>query len=558
MIEATGLTKRYGSTTAVDDLTFTVADGRVTGFLGPNGAGKSTTMRLIVGLDAPSSGRITVGGRPYRDRRFPLHEVGALLEAKAIHPSRSARNHLRWLAQSNGIRTSRVDEVLEQVGLAAVARKRAGTFSLGMSQRLGIAAALLGDPEVLLLDEPVNGLDPEGIQWVRQLLRSLASEGRTVFVSSHLMSEMALTADHLIVIGKGRLIADASVAEVIARASANHVKVVSPQANALRDRVAAAGANAEPAGDDTLIVTGLECREVGIIAAEAGITLYELSRQEASLEEAFMEMTRGSDEFHAGSNADWEHTVTTSEPIIDRPRRTGRIQPRRSPASSSQSYAPSGPSSGRCDRHFGRCSSRSRSSWVSARSSAPPGSPVPIGSTPASYATSTRPASASTASSWPNSRSASSEYSSSVRSTRPDRSVRPSAPHRNETSCSQPRSSCSWSSYSSSDSSPATAAFFIGQSILSGSTKLQHASIGDPGALRAVVGGAMYLSVLGALGIGLGTILRRTAGAIAALVGLLLILPILVNFLPSPWNTDISKYLPLSAGNNVFHTVKVA
>src|SRR5450631_4313025 len=206
MIEATAVSKRYGSTVAVDDLKFTVADGRVTGFLGPNGAGKSTTMRLIVGLDAPSSGRITVNGSSYRDRRFPLHEVGALLEAKAIHPSRSARNHLRWLAQSNGIRTSRVDEVLEQVGLTSVARKRTGTFSLGMSQRLGIAAALLGDPEVLLLDEPVNGLDPEGIQWVRHLLRSLALEGRTVFVSSHLMSEMALTADHLIVIGKGRLI----------------------------------------------------------------------------------------------------------------------------------------------------------------------------------------------------------------------------------------------------------------------------------------------------------------------------------------------------------------
>jgi ABC-2 type transport system ATP-binding protein len=182
MIEATALTKRYGSTVAVDDLSFTVADGRVTGFLGPNGAGKSTTMRLIVGLDAPSSGRVTVNGRSYHDRRFPLHEVGALLEAKAIHPSRSARSHLRWLAQSNGISPGRVDEVLEQVGISAVARKRAGTFSLGMSQRLGIAAALLGDPEVLLLDEPVNGLDPEGIQWVRGLLRSLASEGRTVFV----------------------------------------------------------------------------------------------------------------------------------------------------------------------------------------------------------------------------------------------------------------------------------------------------------------------------------------------------------------------------------------
>ena len=299
MIEATGVTKRYGSTVAVDDLSFTVRDGRVTGFLGPNGAGKSTTMRMIVGLDAPSAGRITVGGRPYHDRRFPLHEVGALLEAKAIHPGRSARNHLRWLADSNGIGRARVDEVLEQVGLGSVARKRSGTFSLGMSQRLGIAAALLGDPDVLLLDEPVNGLDPEGIQWVRRLLRSLASEGRTVFVSSHLMSEMALTADHLIVIGRGRLIADASIAEVIAHASANHVKVVSPQAAALHALLTAAGAVVDADGEDALLVTGLECRDVGIIASGAGITLYELTRQEASLEEAFMEMTRDSAEYLA-------------------------------------------------------------------------------------------------------------------------------------------------------------------------------------------------------------------------------------------------------------------
>jgi ABC-2 type transport system ATP-binding protein len=303
MIEATTVSKRYGSTLAVDNLSFTVGDGRVTGFLGPNGAGKSTTMRLIVGLDAPSSGHITVNGRPYHDRRFPLREVGALLEAKAIHPSRSARNHLRWLAQSNGISHRRVDEVLEQVGIAAVARKRAGTFSLGMNQRLGIAAALLGDPEVLLLDEPVNGLDPEGIQWVRRLLRSLATEGRTVFVSSHLMSEMALTADHLIVIGKGRLIADASVEEVIARASTNHVKVVSPQAAALGSLIVAAGADVEADGDDTLIATGLESRDIGIIAAGAGITLYELSRQEASLEEAFMEMTHDSAEYQADPHA---------------------------------------------------------------------------------------------------------------------------------------------------------------------------------------------------------------------------------------------------------------
>ena len=303
MIEARGLSKRYGSTLAVDDLSFKVPDGRVTGFLGPNGAGKSTTMRLIAGLDASSAGSITVNGRPYHDRRYPLREVGALLEAKAVHPSRTARNHLRWLAQSNGLPARRVEEVLEQVGLAGVAGKRAGTFSLGMSQRLGIAAALLGDPQVLLLDEPVNGLDPEGIQWVRQLLRSLAAQGRTIFVSSHLMSEMALTADHVIVIGKGRLIADASVEEVIAQASATHVKVVSPDAGRLAGVLRAAGADVESDDREALLVTGLDCRQVGTIAANERITLYELSKQEASLEEAFMEMTRDAREFLAGDDS---------------------------------------------------------------------------------------------------------------------------------------------------------------------------------------------------------------------------------------------------------------
>ncbi|MFN2608278.1 MAG: ABC transporter ATP-binding protein [Acidimicrobiales bacterium] len=306
MIEVVGVTKRYGTTVAVDDVTFTVRPGMVTGFLGPNGAGKSTTMRLIVGLDAPSAGRVSVLGRPFTDLRFPLHSVGALLEAKAIHPGRSARNHLRWLADSNGIGRRRVDEVLEQVGLASVARRRAGSFSLGMGQRLGIAAALLGDPEVLILDEPVNGLDPEGIQWVRKLLRSLAGDGRTIFVSSHLMSEMALTADHLVVIGRGRLIADASVAEVIASSSGNHVRVVSPQAAALRRMVEDRGGTvsvdtaADAMGRDgagSLMVTGLTCRDVGELAGGAGIVLHELSPQEASLEEVFMEMTRDSAEF---------------------------------------------------------------------------------------------------------------------------------------------------------------------------------------------------------------------------------------------------------------------
>jgi ABC-2 type transport system ATP-binding protein len=299
MIVAEGLSKRYGRTTAVDGLSFRVEAGQVTGFLGPNGAGKSTTMRMIVGLDAPSAGRVMVDGQPYAQLRFPLRHVGALLEAKAIHPGRSARNHLRWLAASNGIPDRRVDEVLEMVGLASVARKRAGTFSLGMGQRLGIAAALLGDPDVVILDEPVNGLDPEGILWVRNFLRFLASQGKTVFVSSHLMSEMSLTADHLIVIGRGRLLADASVKDVIAASSANHVRVVSPDATALQALVEQHGGTVAPDEPDGLMVTGLECREVGVLAAQNGLTLYELSPQSASLEEAFMEMTRDTAEFHA-------------------------------------------------------------------------------------------------------------------------------------------------------------------------------------------------------------------------------------------------------------------
>jgi len=298
MIEAVELTKRYSTALAVDHLSVTVKPGIVTGFLGPNGAGKSTTMRLVLGLDTPTSGDVRVNGRHYRDLHFPLHEVGALLEAKAIHPGRTARNHLIWLADSNRIPRRRVDEVLELVGLASVARRRAGEFSLGMGQRLGIAAALLGDPGVLLLDEPVNGLDPEGIVWVRHLLRALAAEGRTIFVSSHLMSEMAQTADHLIVIGKGRLIADASVSEVIATSAANHVLVRTPDPATLRSVLGERGANVVAAEDGALIVTGLTCAEVGTIAASSAVVLHELSPQQASLEEAFMELTRDSAEFH--------------------------------------------------------------------------------------------------------------------------------------------------------------------------------------------------------------------------------------------------------------------
>ena len=293
------MTKHYGSTAAVSDLTFTVKPGIVTGFLGPNGAGKSTTMRLILGLDAPDSGHALVAGKPYRGHVAPLHECGALLEARSVHPGRSAYNHLLALAQTHGIGRSRVKELIEMVGLETVARKRAGTFSLGMGQRLGIASALLGDPRTVMFDEPVNGLDPEGILWVRNLLRQLASEGRTVFVSSHLMSEMAQTAEHLIVIGRGKLLADMSVEEFVRSASKRSVKVRSPDANRLNELLAGPDVEVKPVESSVLEVAGLSSEQIGKTAATNNIVLYELTPQEASLEEAFMEMTRDEVEFHA-------------------------------------------------------------------------------------------------------------------------------------------------------------------------------------------------------------------------------------------------------------------
>ncbi|MDQ1725222.1 MAG: type transport system ATP-binding protein [Frankiaceae bacterium] len=298
MIEVDGLVKRYGAKTAVNNLSFTVKPGIVTGFLGPNGSGKSTTMRLILGLDAPSSGTAMVNGRRYADHRAPLAEVGALLEARSVHTGRSAYNHLLALAQTHGIPSSRVTQVLELVGLQEVARKRAGKFSLGMGQRLGIAAALLGDPATVMLDEPVNGLDPEGILWVRHLLRSLAAEGRTVFVSSHLMSEMALTADHLIVIGRGELIADTSVQDFIDGASRNLVRVRSPRMAELAQLLATTGGVVTTV-EGGVDVAGLSAAQIGDAAAANGIAVHELTPLQASLEEAFMDMTRDSVEFHA-------------------------------------------------------------------------------------------------------------------------------------------------------------------------------------------------------------------------------------------------------------------
>ncbi|MGW0996763.1 ABC transporter ATP-binding protein [Streptomyces sp. NPDC002523] len=315
MIDARQLTKRYGEKTAVDGLDFVVKPGSVTGFLGPNGAGKSTTMRMIVGLDAPTSGTVTVNGRRYARHQAPLQEVGALLEAKSVHPGRSAHQHLRGLALTHGIPRRRVDEVIELAGLGSVARKRAGAFSLGMGQRLGIAAALLGDPQTVMLDEPVNGLDPEGVLWIRNLLTSLAAQGRTVFVSSHLMSEVAQVADHLIVVGRGRLLADTTVSELVREAGGDAVTVATDDPARLRDVLAGPGVDVTGrVGSEELQVTGLTAREVGLKAAEHGIPLFELTTRTVSLEQAFMDLTREAVEYHGTTSATTADAGTGTTP----------------------------------------------------------------------------------------------------------------------------------------------------------------------------------------------------------------------------------------------------
>ncbi|MFE9786090.1 ABC transporter ATP-binding protein [Nocardia salmonicida] len=301
MIELKGLTKQFGQTVAVQDLTFTVRPGLVTGFLGPNGAGKSTTMRMILGLDKPTAGTALIDGKRYQQLERPLTQVGALLDAKWVHPNRSARAHLEWLAASNDIPKSRVEEVLRLVGLSEVANKNAGGFSLGMSQRLGLAGALLGDPKVLLFDEPVNGLDPEGILWIRRFMQRLAAEGRTVLVSSHLLSEMSQTAEQLIVIGRGQLMFDGTTREFIDRASEQSVRVRSPQLDQLRSLLTSHGMTVKEDGDAALIVAGVTSDEVGKVAGTNNVTLYELAPQQASLEEAFMRMTGGAVEYHGES-----------------------------------------------------------------------------------------------------------------------------------------------------------------------------------------------------------------------------------------------------------------
>jgi ABC-2 type transport system ATP-binding protein len=291
VIEVEHLSKRYGRTVAVDDLSFAVKPGRVTGFLGPNGAGKSTTMRMMLGLDEPAAGRVLIDGRPYRALTEPLRQVGALLEARSVHGGRRAHHHLRWLAQTNRIPTTRVDEVLEQVGLTSVRGKRVKGFSLGMNQRLGLAAALLGDPPVLLFDEPVNGLDPEGIVWLRNLMKKLAGEGRTVFVSSHLMSEMALTAEHLVVIGRGRLLADTTVERFIAENTQSYVRIATPEPDRLRKLLAAEGIQVTDSGDGGLAAHGAEPARIGELVAAHGVVVHEIAQRSASLEEAFVRMT---------------------------------------------------------------------------------------------------------------------------------------------------------------------------------------------------------------------------------------------------------------------------
>jgi ABC-2 type transport system ATP-binding protein len=299
VIEARELSKTYGATTAVDQVNFQIEPGQVTGFLGPNGAGKSTTMRMILGLDRPTSGAVTINGRPFRGHIWPLHEVGALIDAKAVHPGRSAYHHLLALATANGIGKRRVADVIDLVGLGSVARKRVGGFSLGMGQRLGIAGALLGDPGVLLFDEPVNGLDPDGILWISTLLRSLATEGRTVLISSHLMSEMALTADHLLVIGRGRMIADISLAELIARNSGDRVTVRTSDPERLAGLLRAHGTRVGTGPDGTLTVTGITAVRIGELAASDGLVLHQLADHHASLEEAYFRLTGGSVDFRA-------------------------------------------------------------------------------------------------------------------------------------------------------------------------------------------------------------------------------------------------------------------
>jgi ABC-2 type transport system ATP-binding protein len=592
VIEAEHLTKRYGTTTAVADLSFSVRPGAVTGFLGPNGAGKTTTMRMVVGLDRPTEGRVTIDGRSFDSLPAPLRQVGALIDAGAFHKGRTARNHLLYLAQSNSIPPSRVDEVLRLVGLDSVAKRKVKTFSLGMAQRLGIAAALLGDPDLLLFDEPVNGLDPQGILWVRTFLRALAAEGRTVLVSSHLMTEMAQTADRLIVIGKGRMIADTTTDELVSANSAGTVRVSAAEPIRLADRLRSLGATVQAAHDGTLAVSGPDSRIIGELAAAEGFVLYELTPLRASLEEAFMNLTRASVEYGAAAVGGRTAPVAPNLPSRDvgsgvtgggGPRAPGAGAP---PGETTDSWSSGLPGAGAPP---GQTTDR----WSSGPS-LPPG--VRFGSTPPIAFDHIVLAE------WTKVRS--------IRSTAITMVVTVllvvgigslicvAVAQSNGASIGDPTAvslamlviaqlvvgifgvMTVTSEYASGTIRPtlmavprrtvfllaklvvvgavclvvgeitAFAAFGAGQAILNGHTA--SASLSEPGVLRAVIGAGLYLTVLGLVGSGVGVLVRVTAGGIAVVVGLVFIAPIILAFIPGRVGADLRRYWPTQAGAQVF------
>ncbi len=591
MIEVRGLTKRYGAKIAVDDLTFGIEPGKVTGFLGPNGAGKTTTMRCILGLDYADKGTVTVDGKVYPDLAYPMREVGALLDAKAVHGGRSAYNHLLCLAQTNNLPRRRVGEVLELVGLSEVARKRSKGFSLGMSQRLGIAATMLGDPKVLMFDEPVNGLDPEGILWIRNLMKALASEGRTVFVSSHLMSEMEYTADHLIVIGRGKLIADCSMSEFISRSSGASVRVRTPMAEELIKAVTAKGAVAATADDDAVEVRGLTAAEVGDIAFEQAIRLHELATVRASLEEAFMELTASSVEYRAETaGRDHHHRKRC---LSDGHRNHTR-------ACGSSALPPAAGQAGlrgAIASEFTKIRSVRSTYWTLGALfivSVGLGIAISAGTAPTSPTTrATRPGYDATQNSLGvffelgqliiaviGAMVITSEYSTGM--------IRTSL-------TAQPRRGVVYAAKAIAFTAvtlvislvTSFVAFFAGQAMLSGkgvaaslfhtvtipanaNVNCQPDPNGGPSCtatfsgidvihpstvLTAIIGTALFVTLVALIAYGVGSIVRHTAGAIAIVVALLFIVPIIEHLLPHDWRNDIMRFLPDAAKQVVAVTV---
>lgn len=581
MIEIVGVSKHYGDTAAVANLSFTVPSGQVTGFLGPNGSGKSTTMRMILGLDRPDTGFVRVNGRRYVDEQLPLTQVGSLLEARSVHPGRTAVNHLRFLAASNGIARSRVDEVIEFVGLESVAGRRAGSFSLGMGQRLGIATALLGDPPILILDEPVNGLDPEGIIWVRTLLRGLAAEGRTILVSSHLMTEMSMTADQLVVIGRGRLIADTTVTEFVASAGGTKVLVSSDQPTEMTAALAEAEVEAQPNG--TLLVSGLTAAEIGQRALAARIPLTQLSTQNPSLEEAFMSLTSSDVVYHGQTLASDGGTrptpdITSAEPPSDASAETAppASAPEPPPATDDAAATAGDAPARKRTPFFSDLWRGIRAEWrkfISLRSTKWSllltfVIVVAFGGI-AAYGTTLR---------WddfsplrravfdPTAQSLggiffgqlvlgalgvlvlSSEYSSgSIRATMAAIPRRPRV--------LLAKILVLGGAGLVVATATMFAAFFFTQWMLR-PIEVQD-TLATPNTLRAIIGASLFLVAVALLGLGLAAVLRHTAGAISTLFGLLLVLPLLVNFLPEEWQAEINPYLPVIAGLRIVQTKPV-